>query len=165
MMVRNKLEALMEKCCLTPHQKSQVWEIRRKSKNRLAAAKCRKRKIGTHFIIKYLHNLCGDLIMNFHGPPSFPSWSRQIFTIYIFKRTSDKMMKPLKNFEKFLAKKFYGTNRWGKIWANGSSFSLNTSRGHRQTTQTQSWSPRLWTWLMKYWGRKSGHGKSNQFTL
>ena len=42
---RQKLEELIEKCRLTPHQKSQVWEIRRKSKNRLAAAKCRKRKL------------------------------------------------------------------------------------------------------------------------
>jgi len=43
---RTQLEVMVEKCTMTPHQKSQVWEIRRKSKNRLAAAKCRKRKLG-----------------------------------------------------------------------------------------------------------------------
>lgn len=42
---RTVLAGLVDKSQLTMTQKNMVWEIRRKNKNRLAAAKCRKRKI------------------------------------------------------------------------------------------------------------------------
>ena len=42
---RTMLAGLVDKSQLTMTQKNMVWEIRRKNKNRLAAAKCRKRKI------------------------------------------------------------------------------------------------------------------------
>ena len=42
---RATLQGLVDKSHLTLQQKNMVWEIRRKNKNRLAAAKCRKRKL------------------------------------------------------------------------------------------------------------------------
>ena len=42
---RQQLAQMVDKSYLSLHQKTLVWEIRRKNKNRLAAAKCRKRKL------------------------------------------------------------------------------------------------------------------------
>ena len=42
---RQVLAHKVDKSFLNAHQKTLVWEIRRKNKNRLAAAKCRKRKL------------------------------------------------------------------------------------------------------------------------
>ena len=42
---RATLQGIVDKSHLSLQQKNMVWEIRRKNKNRLAAAKCRKRKL------------------------------------------------------------------------------------------------------------------------
>ena len=42
---RSHLENLIERLKLTNSQRAAIWEVRRKSKNRIAAARCRKRKI------------------------------------------------------------------------------------------------------------------------
>jgi hypothetical protein len=42
---RAQLETAIERLKLTNSQRAAIWEVRRKSKNRIAAARCRKRKI------------------------------------------------------------------------------------------------------------------------
>ena len=66
---RQVLAHKVDKSFLNAHQKTLVWEIRRKNKNRLAAAKCRKRKLEditinseskeeltADFIVSFRHN-------------------------------------------------------------------------------------------------------------
>jgi phosphoglycolate phosphatase-like HAD superfamily hydrolase len=42
---RAQLETAIERLKLTNSQRAAIWEVRRKSKNRIAAARCRKRTI------------------------------------------------------------------------------------------------------------------------
>lgn len=42
---RAQLETAIDRLKLTNSQRAAIWEVRRKSKNRIAAARCRKRKI------------------------------------------------------------------------------------------------------------------------